>query len=264
MYVWVDALGNYLTALGYPDKTWASDFWPPAVQVIGKDVLRFHAIIWLAMLLALGLELPRKLLVHGHVLSAGNKMSKTLGNVVDPLALIDLRGADAFRYYFARHVPTFDDGDFTEEKFVAAYNGELANDLGNLVSRLANMIKKYEIPKFPDSKVDDFVKDLPPPRNYAAEIAEKLDNFEIDRATETLWAFIQSQNKFIDQQQPWLLAKTDREKLENVLNLLWRNLTEIGELLTPFLPDTAGKIREIFGGEELPDGILILFPRVEN
>ena len=129
MYVWVDALSNYLTVLGYPDKPEWRDYWPADVQVVGKDILRFHAGIWPAMLLAIGVSLPKKLLVHGFVNVGGAKMSKTVGNVVDPNEIIDQYGVDAFRYYFSRHIPTLDDGDFTWEKFETAYNNELANDL---------------------------------------------------------------------------------------------------------------------------------------
>ena len=144
MYVWLDALANYITVLGYPDREGWEEFWPADVQVIGKDILRFHAGIWPVMLLGLGLPLPKTLLVHGFVNVGGAKMSKTVGNVVDPMEIIRDYGVDAFRYYFSRHIPTQDDGDFTWEKFEKAYNGELGNDLGNLVQRVAAMIGRYQ------------------------------------------------------------------------------------------------------------------------
>ena len=144
MYVWIDALANYLTVIGYPDIPEWEDFWPANVQVIGKDILSFHAGIWPAMLLGLGLPLPKTLLVHGHISSNGVKMSKSIGNVVDPNEIIDNYGLDAFRYYFSRHVATQDDGDFTWEKFENAYNNELGNDLGNLASRVAYTVKRYQ------------------------------------------------------------------------------------------------------------------------
>ena len=131
MYVWIDALSNYITVLGYPDQN-ISEWWPAAAQFVGKDILRFHAIIWPAMLLGLGLPLPKVLVSHGMILANGQKMSKSIGNVVDPMEVIDKHGIDAFRYYFLRHVDTFADSDFTWEKFENAYNNELANDLGNL------------------------------------------------------------------------------------------------------------------------------------
>ncbi|HEU0266193.1 MAG TPA: methionine--tRNA ligase, partial [Candidatus Saccharimonadaceae bacterium] len=144
MYVWLDALANYITVIGYPDHQEWQEYWPADVQVIGKDILRFHAGIWPPMLLGLGLPLPKKLLVHGFVNVGGAKMSKTVGNVVDPNEIIDTYGVDAFRYFFARHIPTQDDGDFTWEKFENAYNTELANDLGNAVQRVASMVTRYQ------------------------------------------------------------------------------------------------------------------------
>ena len=136
MYVWIDALANYITVLGYPEKD-ILDWWPAEAQFVGKDILRFHAIIWPAMLMGLGLPLPKNLVSHGMVLANGQKMSKSIGNVVDPMEAIEKHGLDAFRYYFLRHIDTFADSDFTWEKFDNAYNNELANDLGNLVQRLA-------------------------------------------------------------------------------------------------------------------------------
>ena len=147
MYVWIDALSNYLTVLGYPEKD-VSDWWPAEAQFVGKDILRFHAIIWPAMLLGLGLDLPRTIVSHGFVLADGQKMSKSIGNVVDPLEVVEKHGAEAFRYFFLRHMDTFADSDFTWEKFENAYNNELANDLGNLVQRLATLAMKNNIKLF--------------------------------------------------------------------------------------------------------------------
>ena len=253
MYVWVDALSNYITVLHYPDKNWSYDFWPANVQVIGKDILRFHAIIWPAMLLALGLKLPEKLLVHGHVLAAGSKMSKSLGNVVDPNALIDKYGVEAFRYYFARHIPTFEDGDFTEEKFIAAYNGELANDLGNLVSRTANMLKRFGGGS--TCVTGDFSYDL---SNLAAQMAD----FRFDLALGEVWRRVQDANRYIDEKRPWELAKADPDKAKEVLGKLVVELRAISVGLEPFLPDTAAKMHEIFDGETV--GVApILFPHID-
>ncbi len=260
MYVWVDALSNYLTVIGYPEDDEWHELWPADVEVVGKDIARFHAIIWPAMLIGLGIDLPKRLMIHGFINVSGAKMSKSIGNVVSPLEIIDNYGVDAFRYYFARHIPTFDDGDFTWEKFEAAYNGELANDLGNLVSRVANMIKKYEIP----SPVKDEVltaADLKSAKDLHDEIDSNFAGFEINQALEKIWRVVQNNNKFIDDTKPWTLAKTDREKLVGVMQLLWLNLQEIASLLKPFIPQTSDKISAIFADNDLPGGIPILFPK---
>jgi len=254
MYVWIDALSNYITALDYPDNGWSADFWPADVQVIGKDILRFHAIIWPAMLLGLGLELPKNLLVHGHVLTGGTKMSKSLGNVVDPLAIIDKYGAEAFRYYFARHIPTFDDGDFTVDKFEAAYNGELANDLGNLVSRTANMVKRFVGGSTTVSENFSWDK---------SEFEKHMSNFRFDLALENAWRLTHHLNQYIDEKKPWELNKAKSNELSEVMSYLVAGLIELSKLLVPFLPDTSAKIKEIFGGDMVSD-TPILFPRIEK
>lgn len=144
MYVWLDALSNYITVLGYPDHD-IGEFWPATAQFVGKDILRFHTITWPAILLGLGLDLPKTIVSHGFVLADGQKMSKSIGNVVDPVEVLERHGLPAFRYYFLRHVDTFADSDFTWEKFEEAYSHELANDLGNLVQRLATLCYKNEV-----------------------------------------------------------------------------------------------------------------------
>ena len=263
MYVWIDALSNYITGLNFPDKpNFAKDFWndnSEIVEIVGKDIVRFHAIIWPAMLLALGLKLPDTLLTHGFVNVGGSKMSKSIGNVVSPLEIVDNYGADAFRFYFAKHVSTFDDGDFTWEKFEASYNGELANDLGNLVSRTANMLRKYEI-KLQSSGVIE--------RENLREISEKYHEnfakFELSSAIENAWSAVQFANQFIDENKPWTLAKSDLSELPKVLNDLWSQLITIADLLAPFLPETSSKIREIFAkkdGDKITENPAILFPK---
>jgi methionyl-tRNA synthetase len=251
MYVWVDALSNYITALGYPDAGWARDFWPADVEVIGKDILRFHAIIWPAMLLALGLELPRHLLAHGFVNSGGTKMSKSLGNVIDPMAIIDEYGVDAFRYFFVRHIPTFDDGDFTWEKFEAAYNGELANDLGNLVSRVANMTKRFTDGR--GAAAADFAWNR---ANYDKYMSE----FRFDLALGEVWGLVQHLNQYVDEKKPWEMAKSGSVEVGAVMAYLVAGLSELSSLIEPFLPTTAAKVAEIFGGEAVGN-VPILFPK---
>ena len=243
MYVWVDALSNYITILGYPGNSDWKNYWPADVQVIGKDILRFHALIWPAVLLGLGLELPKKLLVHGFVNVGGEKISKTVGNVIDPGEIINKYGLDAFRYYFSRHVPTQDDGDFTYEKFEAAYNGELANDLGNLVSRVANMITKYQA---------GVVGDAPLSEHDMSLYHEHMEALRFDQALDEVWSKIQSLNRYIDSVKPWEVAgrresDTDAEDhLSEILAHCTGNLLQIGDLLVPFMPTTAATIHNTF------------------
>lgn len=234
MYVWLDALSNYLTILGYPEAD-ISAYWPANVQIVGKDILRFHAIIWPAMLLALGLPLPKVLLSHGYVLSNGQKMSKSIGNVVDPCDILDKYGLDPFRYFFLRHIDTFADSDFSIEKFDAAYSGELANDLGNLVQRLAVLSSKNSV------TLPDFVAEKD------AEYQKLMDSFEFSKAFGYVWAKIQDLNKDINDEQPWAVAKTDPKKAQEILAGLDQKLLAATELLKPFLPDTCKKISATFG-----------------
>ena len=249
MYVWIDALSNYITVLGYPDVD-ISDWWPAAAQFVGKDILRFHAIIWPAMLIGLGLPLPKVLLSHGFVLADGQKMAKSIGNVVDPIEVLEKHGLDAFRYYFLRHIDTFNDSDFTWGKFEKAYNNELANDLGNLVQRLATMACKNDVKldALPDSEFD-------------VEYAELMNNFEFSRAFDYVWEKVQNINKRIDDEKPWMLAKNgETEKLQECLRSLIIDLLNVNYMLSPFIPNTTEKIFEIFAGEIKPPATP-LFPK---
>ena len=235
MYVWMDALANYITVLGYPDKD-ISDFWPAKVQIVGKDILRFHTIIWPAMLLGLGLPLPKTILSHGFILVNGTKMSKSLGNVVDPIEVLSRHGLPAFRYYFLRHADTFLDGDFTDEKYEEAYNNELANDLGNLVQRLAAMSKKQDL---------DCLQGFEPGNDE--EYEKIMDEFYFSRAFDYVWEKVQAINKRIDETKPWALAKEGRTgELKDLLESLVTDLLNVNYLLKPFLPETTDKITQIF------------------
>lgn len=258
MYVWLDALANYITVLGYPDDEAWREFWPADVQVIGKDILRFHAGIWPAMLLGLDLPLPKTLLVHGFIDSGGQKMSKSVGNVVDPNEVIDHYGVDAFRYYFSRHVPTLDDGDFTWERFENAYNGELGNDLGNAVQRVAGMIARYQA---------GVIGDAPQTEHDTKKYHEAMQKFEFNRAMDEIWVSVRSLNQYIENVKPWEIAKrrsTDPEAeahLSEVLSHCVGVLLQIGDLLVPFMPHAAKVIHETF-----ETGVIIehpvLFPKV--
>ncbi len=258
MYVWLDALSNYITVLGYPDQPTWKEYWPADVQVVGKDILRFHAGLWSAMLFGLGLPLPKKILVHGHISSGGAKMSKTIGNIVDPNQVIDEYGLDAFRYFFSRHIPTLDDGDFTWEKFESAYNTELANDLGNLIRRVAAMITKYQ---------SGVIGDAPAGEHDMGAYHEAMDKLEFNRAIDEVWLMVRSLNQYIENVKPWEIAKnigkdSDAEShLTEVLAYAVGALLQIGDLLVPFLPETAAKIHSTFETGVIVDAG-VFFPRV--
>lgn len=249
MYVWVDALSNYITVLGYPDQD-ISDFWPATAQFVGKDILRFHTITWPAILLGLGLPLPKNIVSHGHVLASGQKMSKSIGNVIDPIEVLEKHGLDAFRYFFLRHIDTFTDSDFTWEKFENAYNNELANDLGNLVQRLATLCKKNQI------------AGQPAPSTLNVEYCQLMDNFEFSKAFDFVWRKVQDLNKSIDEQKPWELAKQGKtEELQQVLGGLVSGLLEVASLLAPFLPDVSETITDIISAPEIVPPATPLFPK---
>ena len=251
MYVWIDALSNYITVLGYPDHDIA-DWWPATAQFVGKDILRFHAIIWPAMLLGLGLPLPKNMVTHGFILANGQKMSKSIGNVVDPMEVLNRHGVDAFRYFFLRHIDTFADSDFTWEKFENAYNNELANDLGNLVQRLAAMAKKNSF-SFVGEKGWD---------KLDADYCQLMEKYDYAEAFDLVWKRIQDLNKRIDDEKPWVLAKNDdMAKLKECLSGLVFDLLKANRMLSPFLPRTAEKIEEIFLTENICPPATPLFPK---
>lgn len=238
MYVWFDALLNYITVLGYPEHDDFKIFWPADVQIIGKDILRFHAAIWPAILLGLGLPLPKMLYVHGFVNIDGKKMSKSLGNVVAPHEIIEKYGADTFRYYFMRHIPSYSDGDFTWERIETVYNNELANELGNAVSRVAAMIQKYQ---------DGIIGEIPPAEHDIHEYEEAIAHCKFDRALEEVWEQVRGINQYIDTEKPWEIAKTnDAAHLQQVLAYAVSCLLEIAELLEPFMPESSHKIQFVF------------------
>jgi len=259
MYVWIDALSNYLTVLGYPDNPEWREYWPADVQVVGKDILRFHAGIWPAMLLGLGVPLPKTLLVHGFVSVGGSKMGKSLGNGVEPHEVIATYGTDPFRYYFSRHIPTQDDGDFTWEKFENAYNNELGNDLGNLVQRVAAMVQRYQA---------GVIGDAPQAEHDMGPYHEAMEHFEFNKALDVTWNTVRSLNGYLENVKPWEIAK-NREKdtdaadhLSEVLAHASSTLIQIADLLTPFMPSTAATIHGMFDSGVVPAEITPLFPKI--
>lgn len=256
MYVWFEALMNYITVLGYPEHEDFKTFWPADVQIIGKDILRFHAGIWPAMLLALGVPLPKMLYVHGFVNIDSKKISKTLGNVVAPKDVVARYGVDATRYFLTRHIPSYSDGDFTWELMSAAYNNELANELGNAVSRTAAMISKYQ---------KGIIGDIPAPEHDVGSYQRAMAVCRFDKALDDVWEQVRGLNQYIDETKPWEVAKTkDEAHLREVLAYLTASLLEIAELLSPFMPQTAAKIEEIFGSGVLKPPSAPLFPKHEE
>ncbi len=241
MYVWCDALSNYITAIDYENEGENfKKYWPCDAHIIGKDILRFHAGIWIGMLMSAGVDLPKAIYVHGFVTSEGQKMSKTLGNVVDPLEYIEKYGVDAVRWYLMREIPTTDDGDFSHSRFVDVFNSELANSMGNLVNRVTMMVERY---------VEGAVPEPTDGEGVAARIAEivegyteYMEKYDIKKACESVVSLVDLGNKYIDDKKPWAMAKEEDPALAGVLYDLVEILRFIAVLLYPILPDAAGKI----------------------
>ncbi len=250
MYVWCDALSNYISALGFGsenDENYKT-FWPADVHVVGKDILRFHAIIWPAMLLSAELPLPKKIFVHGFLTLDGKKMSKSLGNIIDPTDLVNEYGADALRYYLLREVTPFEDGNITMEKFKEAYNANLANGLGNLVSRIMKMA---------EINLNESVE-RPEPIPFDKIYTEALDNFEFNKATDLIWKKIGELDMRIQETQPFKLIKEDREKAIEIIKKLVQDLYVIARLLNPIMPETSKTIKSLIKENKSPDTPLFL------
>ncbi|WP_316348137.1 methionine--tRNA ligase [Desulfuromonas acetoxidans] len=253
IYVWFDALNNYITALGYPDDKQGTfeKFWPCSVHVIGKDILRFHTVYWPTFLMAAGLPLPEKVFAHGWWTVEGKKMSKSLQNVVEPNMLVDTYGIDPIRYFLLREVPFGLDGDFSHSALIHRINSDLANDLGNLVSRSTAMLNKYFGGTLPEptamADIDQpFIDQFPAKLEL---IDKQMNDLAFNKALLSIWELISSANKYIDDTAPWALAKDEaqKERLGTVMYNLLEAVRLVGLMVAPFLPDTGKRIMEILG-----------------
>ena len=252
VYVWIDALSNYITALGYgsDNNENYNKFWPADIHIVGKDIIRFHTIIWPCMLMALNLPLPKKVYGHGWLLVDGGKMSKSKGNVVDPILLSEHFGSDAVRYYILREISFGSDGQYTSENFIKRINSDLANDLGNLVSRTLQMIVKYFDGNITKGLVEgEFDASL---KAFAEEtvgnVDKLMDSYKVNEAVEAVMKLVSRANKYIDETEPWVLAKDEanKERLKGVLYNLTESVRYISTLISPFLPETSEKINSQF------------------
>ncbi len=248
-YVWFDALLNYYSALSYarPGEDLTSEFWPASYHVIAKDILRFHAIYWPALLMAAGLELPERIFVHGYLLMDGEKMSKSLGNVLDPFAVIERFGADALRFYLLRDVPFGQDGSVSTGAFEQRYSSELANDLGNLASRTLAMVVRYRDGVVSAAEVDPVL--VPDFEGLTARVEELIGRAELTLALEEIWERVRRLNRYVEEQAPWQLAKDDAraDELDRVLGTLVEGLRVVAVLLWPYLPASSERLLGALG-----------------
>lgn len=249
MYVWVDALTNYLTGVGYPDTGSESfrKFWPADAHIIGKDIIRFHAVYWPAFLLSAGLELPKRVFAHGFLFNKGEKMSKSVGNVIDPFTLTDAYGVDQVRYFFLREVPFGQDGSYSHEAIVQRINADLANDLGNLAQRSLSMIAKNNegrVPSWSDfTEADRAI--LTAADGLVEECRGAMKDFALHTMLSAIWRLVGDANRYFASEEPWRLKKTNPERMDTVLYVTAEVLRTIAILTQPVIPNAAGKLLDI-------------------
>jgi len=280
MYVWCDALTNYISAIGYAEETEQfRKLWPVDVHLIGKDIVRFHAGYWIGMLLSAGVELPKSILIHGFITHNGEKMSKTLGNVVDPVETAEKYGQDALRYYLLREIPTGRDGDFSDELFVERYNSDLANNLGNLLNRVHTLVTRNEVEDFSFDRAHEIFENKVNEtwKHYVSD----MDKYDLHEAIHHVWRLVDFGNKQMEEKKPWAQLKEDRGAGEATLSNLLELLRHVSILISPFIPETSRKMRaqlglpeEIERADEDGWGALrewtglgessIIFPRIES
>ncbi|MCC7543479.1 methionine--tRNA ligase [bacterium] len=251
IYVWVEALINYLTVAGYPGAGY-EDWWSNVTHIVGKDIIKFHCIIWPALLISAGVGLPKRVIASGFWTIDGEKISKSLGNSIDPVGLAEQYGNDALRYYLLSEIPFGADGNFSTERFKSVYASELANGLGNLVQRVASMLKNYNDRKYDHMKIDEHFDTSSIAEadftNVCADLQKRLDTL----------------NAQIEQNKPWELVKTDKDSAVQFLAPLVAQIVDLGQAIAPILPQTAEKVAQIFADGEVHTDIGILFPRIEE
>lgn len=260
IYVWFDALNIYMTGIGFgwDDETW-KQWWPADVHVIGKDINRFHTVYWPAMLLSAGIALPKNILIHSFILSGGQKMSKSLGNVIDPFDMVEKYGLEPFRYFLLSQIPIDSDGDFTEERFKEVYNADLANGLGNLVARVSKLCETSNYKnRFTTVNLNELLK-----LKTSLEYRNYINDYRFNEAIGTILLEISETDIQINKDEPWKLAKDQNatEKLHKLLDSYVLSIIELATLLKPFLPETTARIEEQFKGPEIKS-IKPLFPRL--
>ncbi|MGD0284423.1 MAG: class I tRNA ligase family protein [Candidatus Saccharimonadales bacterium] len=251
VYVWFDALTNYLTATGFPEEDFTK-FWPADLHLIGKDISKFHCIYWPAMLMSAGLPLPKQIFAHGFFTIDGQKISKSLGNAVDPLTMMSKYGIDTLRYYLFSEIPFGEDGEFNHQRFQTVYTTDLADDLGNLVQRVAVLISKH---------LDGVIGELPGPTIKVDPYDQAIQELKLSTALKGVWQEIRNLNVYLQENKPWEKVSTDKVEFERIVRQTVANLLLIADLLKPFLPDSSQKISATFADGKIHPEVGLLFPK---